>query len=264
MPDQDIAVLLYGNGADLGNFRFFADDTATELIRLKKFDKSTIVITQTMDRASFVAAIKAIPLGQRIKELHVYSHSIGAGLYVGYHEATAAAHRLAAMNLSSGSGTKITYDQVLNAETGGILTDHLIRDPMESDHAILKAKFAPGAMMKLWGCNSGVSGWLYSDRNTPTNSYVTAQDAPADVYYWRALNTQNVPKPSIAQAFADFFGVTVYGAGSGSHIEVQHGGNWITSTKYKEVTGRYAGEPETLRLHPDAGDYNGFSPSSGP
>jgi hypothetical protein len=211
-----------------------------------------------------MAALQGIPVGQKIKELHVFSHSIGAGLYVGYHEATAAANRAAAVSLFQGTSTKISYDQVLNAETGGILTDHLIRDPLKSGKSALQAKFAATATAKLWGCNSGVSGWIYTDYNTASRGYVSDQDAPADYYYWRALNTRNMPKPSIAQALADYFGVTVYGAGSGSHIEVQYGGKWITSTKYKEVTGRWAGEPQTLRLHPDAGDYNGFAPSTGP
>lgn len=262
MAEQDIAMLLYGNGADLGNFKFFADDAATELIRLKKFDKSQITIKQTLDRASFVAAIQAVPPGSRIKELHIFSHSIGAGLYIGYHDPTARSNRETAMRSFMGS-VKISFDKVLDAETGGILTDHLVRDPMKSDQAALKAKFAPKATMKLWGCNSGVSGWTYSDTDTSSGRpvLVADQNGKADVYYWRALNTQNTPKPSIAQALADYFGISVSGAGSGSHIEVLHNGAWITSTKYKQETGRSAGEPETLRLNPDSGDYNAFSPA---
>jgi hypothetical protein len=108
-----------------------------------------------------------------------------------------------------------------------------------------------------------VSGWIYTDLNSSTNNYVSDQNAQADYYYWRALNTQNMPKPSIAQALADYFGVTVLGAGRGSHIEVRHQGKWITSTRYKKVTGHFPGEPQTLRLHPDSGDYNRFVPSKG-
>lgn len=258
MPD--IALLLYGNGADLGNFKFFADDTAAELIRLKKFPKADIVIKKTLDRASFFAALQAVPAGQKIKELHVYSHSIGAGLYVGYHEATASANRANAVAAFRGSTLKISYEQVLTAETGGILTDHLIQEPLKSQKGEFRAKFAAGATAKLWGCNAGVQNWVYTDSDSRGN-LVSDQDAPAAYYYWRALNTRNTPKPSIAQALADYFGVTVYGAGSGSHIEVQHQGKWISSTQYKKVTGRFAGEPETLRLHPDAGNYNAIAPA---
>ena len=88
MADKEIALLLYGYGADLGNFKLFADDTAAEWVRTKKFEKSAIVIKETFDRASFVAALKAVPAGQKIRTLQVYSHSIGAGLYLGYHGRT--------------------------------------------------------------------------------------------------------------------------------------------------------------------------------
>jgi hypothetical protein len=111
-------------------------------------------------------------------------------------------------------------------------------------------------------CNSGVSGWVYTDYDSTTRSFVSDQNASADFYYWRALNTRNVPKPSIAQALADYFGITVYGAGSGSHIEVQQQGQWITSNKYKQQTGRWPGAPQTLRLQPDRGTYNEFKPTS--
>lgn len=226
--DKEIALLLYGNGADLGNFKFFADDLAADLVRGKKFDKASIVITQTLNRAAFFAAINAVPAGQKIKELHVFSHSIGGGLYVGYHDAAADSSRRTALAMfpspypgdptGKANIRKISYEQVVNAETGGILTDHLILDPLKRTQASLKAKFATAATMKLWGCNSGVSGWIYKDPDMQGN-VVSDQRAAARVYYWRALNTRNSPKPSIAQAFADFFGVEVYGGGSGSHMK---------------------------------------------
>jgi hypothetical protein len=264
MPDTEIALLLYGFGGELGNFKFFADDAAAQLVRAKKFDRSAVIVKETPDRASLVLAIDGLPIGQRIKELHIFSHSIGAGLYVGYQEPTASANRTAAMNRFLRSPQRIGYEDVLDAETGGLLTDHLIRDPLAGKQTLLKSKFAAGSTVKLWGCNSGVSGWIYTDYDTPTRNYVSDQNARADYYYWRALNTRNVPKPSIAQAIANYLGVPVYGAGRGSHIEVRHGGKWITSTKYQKVTGRLAGEPQTLRLHPDAGDYNRFVPNPGP
>jgi hypothetical protein len=260
--EEEVAVILYGNGADLGNFRFFADDTSAELIKLKKFTRTHILIQETLNRASFFSTLSTIPTAFKIRELHVYSHSIGGGLYVGYHEPTASAVRAAAITRSLGRATKITYDEVLNAEVGGILSDHLVQDPLLRDKAAFRGKFAAGAFMKLWGCNSGVTGWVYTDYDTASHSYVSDQNASADYYYWRALNTRNIPKPSIAQALANYFGITVYGAGSGSHIEVQRGGAWITSNKYKQATGHWPGAPQTLRLHPDRGSYNEFKPSA--
>ena len=129
MADEDIAVILYGHGAELGDFRLFADDTFAELLKLKKFKRTRMMIQETLNRASFFRALSAFPAGFKIKELHVYSHSMGGGIYVGYHEPMANAVREAAARRYLGRTTKISYDEVLDAEVGGILGDHLLRDP---------------------------------------------------------------------------------------------------------------------------------------
>jgi hypothetical protein len=266
MPDNEIAVVLYGNGAELGNFKFFANDLATQFVQDRKFDRANIIIKPTLSGAEFFSALIGIPPSRKIKELHVFSHSIGGGLYLGYRLGAAARFRQDALRpfpypFTPGA-PRISYDQVLATEyKAAILTDHLRWPPFSEAQAQLRAKFSAGATIKIWGCNSGVSGWVYTDEDSSGN-LVPDQNAPANYYYWRALNTRNVPKPSIAQAFADFFGVTVYGAGSGSHIEVWYHGRWITSTAFKGATGRFPGEPDILRLHPDRGDYNPFSPSA--
>ncbi len=208
--------------------------------------------------------MKTIPAGSKIKELHVFSHSIGGGLYVGYGDAVAQADRNAAIASMAGTTRKISYARVLAAETGGILTDHLVEEPLKSERTLYKNKFAGGAITKLWGCNSGVSGWTYTDRSATGVGYVYEEAAAGKEYYWCALNTKNTPKPSVAQALSDYFGVSVLGAGSGSHIEVLHKGAWITSTQYKAKTGKFAGEPQTLRLNPDHGVYNDFAPAVKP
>jgi hypothetical protein len=272
MPDTEIAVLLYGNGYDLGNFQFYADDLAAQLVREKKFDRANIIIKQTLNGAAYFSALMAVPLNQKIKELHVFSHSIGGGLYLGYHVADAGAIRAAAANAFphpfTGTGPRISYDQVVATEyQAALLTDHLLGPAFTGAQAQLRAKFSAGATIKLWGCNSGVSGWVYSDEDS-SGHLVSDQNAPAEHYYWRALNTRNVPKPSIAQAFADFFGVAVYGAGSGSHVEVWYNGSWVKADAFVRATGRQPGsrrgprDPDILRLHPDHGDYNRFSPGA--
>jgi len=185
MADEEIAVILYGNGAGLGDFRLFADDTVAEMVRIRKFARQNILVKETLNRASFFGTLSTIPV---------------------------------------------------------------------------RFKIAAGASMKIWGCNSGITGWVYTDDDSATHHSVSDQNASADFYYWRTLNTRNVPKPSIAQALADYFGIRVYGAGSGSHIEVQRRGEWITSDKFKAETGRWPGAPQTLRLHPDRGVYKKFDP----
>jgi hypothetical protein len=83
---------------------------------------------------------------------------------------------------------------------------------------------------------------------------------PAFRYWWRALNTHNVPKPSVAQAIADFFGTPTFGARSGSSIQVLYKEQWVSSTRYKTSTSKWPGEAQILRLHPDRGDYLEFKP----
>src|SRR5689334_5955755 len=127
--EEQVAVILYGFAADLGNFRLFADDLLAERIRLKKFTKTHVMIKETLSRDAFFDTLSTIPSAFKIKELHGCSHSIGGGLYVGYHEPAATRTREAAAMHAITKGTKITYDEVLNAEIGGILSDHLLRDP---------------------------------------------------------------------------------------------------------------------------------------
>lgn len=245
------SVVLYGNGAELGNFKFFADDLVnTELSR--KFGKDNIVIERTVFRDDLFQALLDQPDGS-VQELHIFSHSIGAGLYPGYHDPTANAARNNVFNTAAASAVKIDYMSVLKAEIGAVLTDHLVVAPFNKDQAKMKAKFADGAIAKLWGCNAGVAHWVYSD---PSGSaMISDPDASADYYYWRALNTQNVPKPSISQALADFWDISVYGAKSGAHIEVFYQKQWITSAQYKKETKHWPGSAQILRLKPDKGTY---------
>jgi hypothetical protein len=121
MADRDIALLLYGNGADLGNFKFFADDLSSQLVRKKKFDTTSILIKETLNRRTFFDAIKAVPAGTKIKALHVFSHSIGGGLYVGYKLQVSKDVRAAAFARSSKLGRRITYQEVLAAGIGGAI-----------------------------------------------------------------------------------------------------------------------------------------------
>ena len=66
----------------------------------------------------------------------------------------------------------------------------------------------------MYGCNGGTAGWVYSD--LPTQLGGRTSTVP---YYWRALNTRNTPKPSIAKALADFFGIPVTAAASLASVE---------------------------------------------
>ena len=154
--------------------------------------------------------------------------------------------------------------EVLRTEQGGVLTDDLIRPPYSSYRDEIRKNFDKNAKIKIWGCNSGVSNWIYSDPTSETDHDAATgdPDAPALYYYWRSLNEINTPKPSIAQAFADYFNVTTYGAGSGSSIQILYKGKWMWADKknLKAIGRRYVGEADVLRLEPTGGVYYEYKP----
>jgi hypothetical protein len=135
------------------------------------------------------------------------------------------------------SRKKITYEEVVNAEIGALLTDDYLTSKMTSLNKI--KLFTDKAYIKFWGCNSGVDNWVYSD-------------APG-TYYWSALNEKNTPKLSIAQATANFFKVETFGATSGSHIEYKVEDKW-------QIIKKQPKKHDGIRLHPDKGDYNCYKP----
>lgn len=118
----------------------------------------------------------------------------------------------------------------------------------------LRENFEPTAFLKVWGCNSGIRNWVYSDNG------VTDPSETRVPYYWRALNERNVPKRAVAQALAWYFKRTVYGASSGAHIEVLHHGHWVSSARYKAGAGQWPSGSLVHRLHPDRGEYHAYRP----
>lgn len=84
-PLKQVSVVLYGRGGTLGNFEVFARDLATTLRAAGKQ-----VVVQNTERCSTFFNFLASPLflhTARIAELHIFSHSIGAGLFLGYGDA---------------------------------------------------------------------------------------------------------------------------------------------------------------------------------
>ncbi len=250
MADEG-ALVIYGRGADLGNFKFFADDLVTT--ELAAFDKKLIVIKNIERRDAFFDLLRQPPFTFKIKELHIYSHAWGAGLSLGYKDPAVSA--LTDAIISRKKGELANYFSFLNANIGTVFTDDFIRVPYNAYKAEIRSKFAPKAKIKIWGCNSGIANWEYNDPDSRGRP-VYDVNAPAAMYYWRALNEMNSPKPAIAQAFADYFQVATFGARSGSSIQIKVKGKWISSAK----VGRSVGEKDLLRLDPDEGDYYEYSP----
>lgn len=257
MAKETGALVLYGRGADFGSFKAFVDDfISTDLST--RFPATRIEVKNTERYKDFWEALGSF--GQRfdIGELHIFSHSYGAGLSLGYQDPALATARGAMIDIATRAGRKVTAQEVLTTEKGIIFSDDLL-DPVQAALAPdFQKMFVAPKLIKLWGCNSGVAGWLFSD---PAGSAsVSDPAAPADSFYWRALNTINQPKPAIAQAIADYFKADVYGATSGSHAEVKVGKAWITSDEFRKQKKRWPNENDMLRLTPDKGSFLPFKP----
>lgn len=149
---------------------------------------------------------------------------------------------------------KVTYTEVVKTETGALQTDDFKLGGIAKNKASYQKKFSATAFIKIWGCNSAVRGWVYSD-----GGIVDPNDA-SKPYYWRAFNEHNTPKPSIAQTMAKFFNRKVYGANSGASIEVKFDKKWISSQQYKDKVGHWPSGTLPHRLVPDKGAYSEYLP----
>ncbi|VAW85553.1 hypothetical protein MNBD_GAMMA17-630 [hydrothermal vent metagenome] len=251
MKIEKIAIIAYGDGGELGRFEVFARTLSKELNK-----KYTKVLVQYVNRdAKFFNLIESVNSAkEEIAELHIFSHSIGASLFLGYKDHAIATSRNTLVMNKSKAGKNVTYHEVVRAEVGAIQTDDFKVGVFLNKQSDYQKKFSVDAFIKLWGCNSGVKGWIYSD-----GGVVDPKDTSAP-YYWRAFNEFNTPKPSIAQAVAKFFNRKVYGANSGASIEVYHNKKWRSSQQYKNQVGHWPSGILPHRLVPDKGAYNEFLP----
>ncbi len=236
VSDTKTVLICYGNGADLGDFSVFAAAYKKNHL-LSKYKDENIVIAKTFTRLELINVILHSGLSE-LTELHIFSHSVGSGLFLGYHDQSIAAER----GNFIANNPNLTYDQVVEFETGDLLTDHLIVT-LANQQSDVKSALGDLEFAKFWGCNAGVEGHVYWDPNPPP--------------YWAKLNDKNTPKPSIAQAFATFINQPVFGANSGSHIEFYINNKWISGYDY---TPKSIKEYTDIRLHPDRGDYRRYDP----
>lgn len=238
VKQKEGVLIFYGNGADLGDFKQFADSLKIKIEKLKKYAKENIIVAPMQNKNDFFVYLTTFNKF-KIAEFHVFSHASGGGLFLGYHNDESARSRALAISKSYKANKRITYEEVVNAEIGALLTDDYYTPKAMVLKLFCNFLFTKTAFIKFWGCNSGVGNWTYSDN-------------PGQ-YYWSALNEKNVPKPSIAQASANFFQIETYGATSGSHIEFLVDGKW---QKFSKQPKNHKG----IRLHPDVGDYYSYKP----
>ncbi len=249
-PNPVGAVIIYGRGDDLGDFKVFADHLKKDL---ESAYSKRIKVINIQDKTTFFQFLVNFNEGYMIKEMHILSHAIGGGLFLDYGGNASSVSRMNAFGRAQRQGRNITYSEVVDAEIGAILSDDFVSTAFSGLYRRIRPKFVHNAFIKLWGCNAGKENWTYSD-----DDYTG--DGIMDVY-WSALNTQNIPKPSVAKSFAQYFKLKVFGARSGSHIVVFDSGSWITSQEYKNRYGRWANPSKIKhRLQPDTGPYYEYLP----
>lgn len=249
---MSVALIFYGRGGDLGNFEVFATSLGAQLGRAGQ----KVKILRIERRDEFFGQLLSPPVapGEEISALHVFAHSIGGGLFLAYGDTSLNDAREKAVAAATASRSRVSYLDLLNLEAGAVFSDDLLREPYLTYGPSIRRYLARKATVKIWGCNSGVTGWLYQDNGVVDPRNFTQP------YYWRALNERNMPKPSIAQALATYLQRTVYGASSGSHIEVLHRGEWVTSSRYKATVGQWPSGALVHRLNPDRGKYDAYHP----
>jgi len=244
------AVIIYGRGDTLGDFKYFANHLKGEISSVYGLK---IEVKNIERKEAFFNYLFNFSADYKIKELHILSHSIGGGLFLGYGGEEGSTSRINAYNNAARAGRNITYEEVRDAEIGAILSDDFLNPPIISKQNDINSKFASGAFIKLWGCNAGYENWPYSDDDWD-------EDGTPEIY-WSMLNTKNVPKPSVSKAFAKYFNTKVYGAKSGSHVEVLDGDKWIKSEEYKKKYGKWANPAKIPhKLVPDSGPYYEYNP----
>lgn len=98
-------------------------------------------------------------MGNKIKELPIWSHSIGAGLFLGYQDPLLSIERNALISRVAAMGRNPTFEEVRTTEVGALFTDDLLASPYTATKGSVAPTFAKGASIKLLGCNVAVSDW---------------------------------------------------------------------------------------------------------
>lgn len=236
----EAALILCGYGDTLGRFEVFAEHLVKSELNAKYGENITIVHLER--KLAFLEYLKNTNFEPKIKEFHIFSHAYGAALSLGY-------HNIESNSIDRQVPEKLddrAYYTALKNEIGSLFVDDLleISDPTPYRRSLMSKSF-----IKIWGCNSGITGH------------------PFNAGYWSVFNYKHYPKPSIAQTMADFFNVNVWGATSGSHVEIFWKGQWLRSDHFKkqlkpDPAGFKSGK-NSQRLHPGNGDYQEYTPVVG-
>jgi len=90
---------------------------------------------------SLFSLIKSIDEAkEEIAELHVFSHAIGAGLFLGYKDPIVSTSRSNAITHAAKLKRKVSYIEAVKTEVGAIQTDDLIIGSLAKDKADYQKK----------------------------------------------------------------------------------------------------------------------------
>ena len=85
---------------------------------------------------------------ENIQELHIFSHAIGASLFLGYKDVSIAVMREAIWKTAF-KAKNVTYSQVVQTEVGAIQTDDLKQNILISQKTDLRKRFSTNAFIKI-------------------------------------------------------------------------------------------------------------------
>ncbi|MEM7741169.1 MAG: hypothetical protein AAF225_10250 [Pseudomonadota bacterium] len=141
-------MIVYGDGGELGSFKIFARHLKSELKSKYKRTESEHI---NRDHKFFSYLSSFNPDKEKIAELHIFSHAIGAGLFLGYKDPVIARQRQAVVDKAIKGKKKVNYDLAVRTETGAIQTDDLLLPRIIKKQSALRKIFSDDAFIKLWG-----------------------------------------------------------------------------------------------------------------
>lgn len=129
----------------------------SKTVCIKSCKKYTKIVLKYVNRDStFFNVINSVNKNDKIEELHVFSHSISAGLFLGYKDPAIAARRKAIWLVADKAKRKVAYLEAVRTEVGAVQTNGFYIGAITARKAKLQSKFGASAFIKIWGCNSGI------------------------------------------------------------------------------------------------------------
>lgn len=127
---KHVHVIFFGRGGNLGNFELFAQNLAAQM----RAEGKQVEVHRTERHAQFFEYLENPPFLHtgKIASLHVFSHSIGSGLFLGYGDPILSERRNLALQRARDAGLRLYFAEILRVEDGAILSDHLLVEPYAS------------------------------------------------------------------------------------------------------------------------------------